>query len=288
MISGGKVLRFSYYPGCSLKGTAKEFEASALAVCRELGIELTELPDWACCGASSAHNTNRLLSVALPARDLIQARREGMDMVVLCAACYSRLKTAQYEMERNADIRRRIERMVGSAYDGGVRVRHLMEVLKDDIGPGEIKKRIKKDISRLKPVSYYGCLLVRPPEVLNFDDPDHPTIMDKILNAAGLTTQRWSYKTECCGGSLSITRPDVVQSLVNNLLDRASEAGADCLVTACPLCMTNLEMRRGPRRKIPVFYFTEILGMAWGLDETDSWFDKHLVDPRPLLRDLGL
>ncbi len=282
------MLRFSYYPGCSLKGTAKEFEDSALAVCRTLGVKLVELPDWGCCGASSAHNTNRLLSIALPARDLIQARREGMDMVVLCAACFSRLKTAQHEMAQNGDLRRQVERVVGAAYVGGVRIRHLLDILRGDVGREEIRKRVRKDISGLKPAAYYGCLLVRPPEVLGFDDPEHPTIMDTILDAVGVATRRWSYKTECCGGSLSITRPDIVRRLVDNLLDRASEAGANCIVTACPLCSSNLEMRRGTNKKMPVFYFTEMLGLAWGLGESKEWFDKHLVDPGPLLREVGL
>ncbi|MBW2307032.1 MAG: CoB--CoM heterodisulfide reductase iron-sulfur subunit B family protein [Deltaproteobacteria bacterium] len=282
------MFKYSYYPGCSLKGTAKEFEESALAVCRTLGVELVELPEWGCCGASSAHNTNRLLSVALPVRDLIQARREGMDVVVLCAACFSRLKTAQHEMARNEDLRRQVERVVGAAYAGGVRIRHLLDVLRDDVGLEEIRKRVRKDISGLKPAGYYGCLLVRPPEVLDFDDPEHPSIMDIVLDAAGVATRRWSYKTECCGGSLSITRPDIVRRLVDTLLDRADDAGANCLVTACPLCSANLEMRRGSGWKMPVFYFTELLGLAWGLEESRGWLDKHLVDPWPLLQKLGL
>jgi len=282
------VRRFSYYPGCSLKGTGKEFEESALAVCRTIGIELVELPEWGCCGASSAHNTNRLLSVALPARELIQAQREGMDLVVLCAACFSRLKTAQHEMDQNEDLRRQVERVVGAAYNGGVRIRHLLDVLRDEVGLEEVRKRVRKDISGLKPVAYYGCLLVRPPEVMGFDDPDHPTIMDDLLDAAGVACRKWSYKTDCCGGSLSITRPDIVTHLVDKLLDQAAEAGANCMVTACPLCTANLEMRRGWHQKMPLFYLTEILGMAWGLTESDTWLAKHLVDPRPMLRDMGL
>jgi heterodisulfide reductase subunit B len=282
------VLKYSYYPGCSLRGTGREFEDSALAVCRALGVELVELPEWGCCGASSAHNTNRLLATALPARELIRAGREGMDLVVLCAACFSRLKTAQYEMARSDDLRRQVERAVGAAYSGGVRIRHLLDVLRDDVGLKEVQKRVQKDVSGLKPAAYYGCLLVRPPEVLDFDDPEHPTIMDDLLAAMGAASRRWSYKTECCGGSLSITRPDIVSRLVDNLLDRAAEAGANCLVTACPLCSANLEMRRGRRRKMPIFYFTEVLGLALGLPESDAWLAKHLVDPRPLLREMGL
>jgi heterodisulfide reductase subunit B len=271
-----------------LRGTGREFEESALAVCRALGIELVELPEWGCCGASSAHNTNRLLSMALPARELIQAHRMGMDLMVLCAACFSRLKTAQHEIARSEELQKQVELALGEKYNGNVRIRHLLEVLRNDVGLDEVRKSVKKDLSGLRAAAYYGCLLVRPLEVLGFDDPEHPTIMDDLLGAAGAATRRWSYKTECCGGSLSITRPDIVTNLVDNLLGRAEEAGANCLVTACPLCSANLEMRRGRDCKMPIFYFTEVLGMAWGLPESHRWLSRHLVDPLPMLRAIGV
>jgi len=288
-------LSFSYYPGCSQSGSAEEFGDSTLAVCKALGIDLEELPDWSCCGASSAHMTNDVLSVALPGRDLAMAKKIGKDMMVVCAACYSRMKISQKRILEDEALARRVETAVGSdpRFTGGIR--HLLDVLVNDIGMPEIKRWLRTDLAGLKAVPYYGCLLVRPPEVCCCDSVENPTELDRFLEALGVEVRQWSYKTDCCGGSLSLSRTDIVEKLVNKLYTRAEEAGANCIVTACPMCTANLEMRQKPGKfafsvlhEMPVLYFTELLGLAMGLEGSEGWFKSHIISPMPLLRELDL
>ncbi|HEY5527672.1 MAG TPA: CoB--CoM heterodisulfide reductase iron-sulfur subunit B family protein [Candidatus Anoxymicrobiaceae bacterium] len=288
-------LSFSYYPGCSQTGSAEEFGDSTLAVCKALGIELEELPDWSCCGASSAHMTNDLLSVALPGRDLAMAKKIGKDMLVVCAACYSRMKVAQKRILEDEALARQVESAAQADPRFTGEIRHLLDVLVNDVGMPEIKRWLRTDLAGLKAVPYYGCLLVRPPEVCCCDSVENPTELDRFLDALGVEVRPWSYKTDCCGGSLSLSRTDVVEKLVNNLFTRAEEAGANCIVTACPMCTANLEMRQQPGKfsfkvphKMPVLYFTELLGLAMGLDGADAWFKSHLINPMPLLKELDL
>jgi heterodisulfide reductase subunit B len=164
----------------------------------------------------------------------------------------------------------------------------VLAVLHDDYGTNHLAQQVQRPLYGLRVVPYYGCLLVRPPEITQFDDPDDPQVMASLLRAAGAEVMAWSHATDCCGGSLSLSRSDVVESLVGRLAERAREAGAQALVTACPLCQVNLEMRQTGENKVPAFYFTELLGLAFGLPDTSKWWGKHLIDPRPLLRDLGL
>jgi len=288
-------LSFSYYPGCSQTGSAEEFGDSTLAVCKALGIELEELPDWSCCGASSAHMTNDLLSVALPGRDLAMAKKIGKDMLVVCAACYSRMKVAQKRILEDEALARQVESAAQADPRFTGEIRHLLDVLVNDVGMPEIKRWLRTNLAGLKAVPYYGCLLVRPPEVCCCDSVENPTELDRFLDALGVEVRPWSYKTDCCGGSLSLSRTDVVEKLVNNLFTRAEEAGANCIVTACPMCTANLEMRQQPGKfsfkvphKMPVLYFTELLGLAMGLDGADAWFKSHLINPMPLLKELDL
>jgi heterodisulfide reductase subunit B len=288
-------LSFSYYPGCSQTGSAEEFGDSTLAVCKALGIELEELPDWSCCGESSAHMTNDLLSVALPGRDLAMAKKIGKDMLVVCAACYSRMKVAQKRILEDEALARQVESAAQADPRFTGEIRHLLDVLVNDVGMPEIKRWLRTNLAGLKAVPYYGCLLVRPPEVCCCDSVENPTELDRFLDALGVEVRPWSYKTDCCGGSLSLSRTDVVEKLVNNLFTRAEEAGANCVVTACPMCTANLEMRQQPGKfsfkvphKMPVLYFTELLGLAMGLDGADAWFKSHLINPMPLLKELDL
>jgi heterodisulfide reductase subunit B len=289
------LLSFSYYPGCSQSGSAEEYGDSTLAVCKALGIELEELPDWSCCGASSAHMTNDVLSVALPGRDLAMAKKIGKDMMVVCAACYSRMKVAQKRILEDEALAREVESAVQADPRFTGQIRHLLDVLVNDIGMPEIKRWLRTDLAGLKAVPYYGCLLVRPPEVCCCDSVENPTELDRFLAALGVEVRPWSYKTDCCGGSLSLSRTDVVEKLVNKLFTRAEEAGANCIVTACPMCTANLEMRQQPGKfsfkvlhQMPVLYFTELLGLAMGLEGADSWFKSHLINPMPLLKELNL
>ena len=279
---------YVYYPGCSQHSTGLEYGLSTQAVFQRLGLELDELPDWNCCGASSAHALSHTLALALPARNLALAQARGADFVTPCAACFNRMKGADYALRTDPDTRNRLEEMLGFSYSGQMRIRPVMGVLYDDYGPQQIAKQVKQPLTGLKVVAYYGCLLVRPPQVVQFDDPDNPQVMGRILRALGAEVLEWSHATDCCGAGLSLSRADLVQNMVNRLAERAREAGAEAFVTGCPLCQVNLEMRQTQPAKLPSFYITEVVGLALGLPETNKWWRKHLIDPRPLLNLVGL
>lgn len=281
-------MNYTYYPGCSLHSTGLEYELSTQAVFRHLGVELVELSGWNCCGASSAHVISHTLALALPARNISLAQAVGYDVVAPCAACFNRMKSADYVLRSDPLMRAELEAVVGFKYSGEVSIRHVLAVLHDDFGPRKLAEVVRRPLQGLKVVTYYGCLLVRPPEVTQLDDPEDPRKMAALLQAAGAEVKPWSHATDCCGASLSLSRAEVVERLVGRLVERAQEAGADALVTACPLCQVNLEMRQTQRAKMPAFYFTELLGLALGLDEAQKWWGKHLIDPRPTLSQVGL
>lgn len=269
-------MRVSYYPGCSLEGTAREFDFSTKAVCQALGVELQELEDWSCCGATSAHSTNDYLSLALPARNLSIAEKAELDLVTPCAACFARLKTAGKKL---AD-----KPLAEYPFEGKINIEHLLNYLSRPEITARIKESVKKPLSGLKPACYYGCLIVRPPAVTGAQNHEDPQNMDDMMKTIGAEPVNWSYKTSCCGNSLLLGRADIVKSLTTKLVDKAREAGAECIVTACPMCQANLETARS----IPVFYFTELLGIAFGLPGTDKWLQQHLVNPMALAGKKGL
>jgi heterodisulfide reductase subunit B len=280
---------FSYYPGCSLESTACEYNDSVRAVFRALDVGLQELEDWNCCGASSAHNVDRLLSIALPARNLAIAQERGRDIVMPCAACYNRHKTADYEMRAHPERRKAVENAVGFQFTGQIAVRPLLDVIGNEIGIQRVKDRVQRPLKGLRAVGYYGCLLVRPPEITQFENPENPVLLNEILAALGADVRPWSYATDCCGGGLALTKSEVAARLVQRLVARAREAGAQAIVTSCPLCQLNLEMRQeSSSPEMPILYFTELLGLALGLDEARSWWGKHLVDPTGLLVSVDL
>lgn len=279
-------MKFSYYPGCSLLGTAKEFDDSTRLVGRKMGVELKDLPDWNCCGASSAHSIDPVLSIALPARNLKIAESIGHDIVIPCAACFNRMKITDHTLRSDSEMSKRIRKLLGFRYEGAIQIIHVLELFVRFIGIEKIKKEIVKPLADLKVVCYYGCLLVRPRAIMKFDDPEHPMILDRLMSAIGADSLNWSYKTECCGASLSLTRDDIVSHLVAEIVEMAKEAGADAIVVACPLCSQNLEMRQ--KANLPIFYFTELLGLALGLEDCRAWFDKHLIDVQKLLKSLRL
>ncbi len=281
-------MKVSYYPGCSLHATAKEYDQSVKAVSAALGIELKEVEDWSCCGATAAHSTNYKLSVALPARDLISAEKDALDVMVPCAACFNRFKSAQHQLKEDAELKKEIEKVVGKPYKGTVAIRNPIDIFANDIGLDTLKGKVKKPLKGLKPVAYYGCLLLRPPEVCQFDDYENPVLLDKMMTAIGAEPKQWSYKTDCCGGSLSISRTDIVRKMADKFMTMAREAEANCIVVACPLCMANLEMRASANVRIPVFYFTELIGIAMGLEGPRDWLKLHNIDAAPLMSGLGL
>ncbi len=279
-------MKLSYFPGCSLDGTAKEYGLSTSAICQVLGLELIEIPDWNCCGASSGHSTNYLLGQALAARNLLLAEKQGLDMVVACAACFSRFKKTDIVLKENRELRVKMEKIMGIPYKGSFEIRHLLDVIYNSVGLETIRKEVTNPLKGLRLVPYYGCVIVRPHELTQFDDEEQPQVLDNLIEANGAETLPWSDKTECCGASLALTRVDIVEKLARNIVDMAKEAGAQAIATACPLCQANLDMLYG-EDGLPVFYFTELLGLALGI-EGKSWLERHLTDPLPLLTSLNL
>ncbi len=277
---------FSYYPGCSLHGTAKEYDISTRAVCEELGINLIEVSDWNCCGATSAHSIDQDLALLLPARNLKTIQEKGLDVIIPCAACFSRTKHCANDLKNDKDLFKLASEKLGYDFKANVKIYHLMELLVQEIGLDEIKKHIKKPLEGLKVVCYYGCLLVRPHEITELDDKENPQFLDQLMESIGIATTDWPYKTECCGASLSLSRPEVVKKLVANMTDWVIEAGVDAIVSACPLCQANLDMRQTGSKSIPVFYFTELLGLCFGLEKVENCLKTHIVSTKAALETL--
>ena len=277
-------MRVSYFPGCALHGTGLEYDESTRAMTGMLGVELCELPDWNCCGASSAHVTDESLASGLVARNLAIAQKQGMDVVVPCAACYSRFKAGEKEALAG-----------GEGQKLNFRILNLLEFLIASGLRDKIKEIKKRPLSGLKVVCYYGCLLVRPPKVTGARNYENPKEMDELLELLGAEVMPWSYKTDCCGGSLVLTRTDIVRRLTQKLLDEALEAGAEAIAAACPLCQSNLDSRQeeisreaGKRYELPVLYFTELVGLSLGHSDAGKWLKRHFVDPTRLLASKGL
>jgi heterodisulfide reductase subunit B2 len=287
-------VKYAFFPGCSLESTAWDFNRSMQAVCRALGIELEEIPDWVCCGSTPAHSSSSSLAVALPVMNLQKARDMSKPVLAACASCYARLRTANYKVRNDAEERQRAERVTGAAYDGGVEVHHLLDVLVNRLGVESVRKAVRKPLAGLRVASYYGCLLSRPPEVVAFEDPEHPTSMDKLVEAIGAEPVDWPYKTECCGASLSITNTAIVGRLGHKLISMARLAGAECVVVACPLCQVNLDMRQADARKArgelprtPVLYITQLIGLALGLSAEELGLKALSVSADELLASVG-
>jgi len=281
-------MKYAYYPGCSQEGGEEHFGKSTEAVCHALGIELQEIHDWTCCGASSGHFMNEDLSVALPARNLAIAEKMGLDTMCVCAACYLRLRQARHDVRHNPELGRKVAGWLDAPYEGKYGVRHLLDVVVNDLGLDAVKAKVTHPLKGLKLVCYYGCYLMRPPEIVAFDDPENPTAMGRLLEALGADVRDWAAKVDCCGGSLMLTRSDAVHDLVGNIADRAREVEAEAIVTACPMCTMNLEAMQTGKDKLPIIYFTELLGVAMGLPDTKKWFKKHLKSPAKVLAAHGL
>lgn len=275
-------MRYWYYPGCSLHSTAREYDLSARSACQLLGIELQELDDWNCCGASSVHGLyQHEAALALPARNVMLAQGEPLDMAVPCADCFYHCVAADVRLRSDAAFRHNMERLTNRTYVGDGRPRALLDVLGNDVPVEEIQKRVVTPLTDLRPAVYYGCLLVRPPDLVGrWDDPEHPLVMGRLLEAIGSRPVKWSYTVECCGASLAIGRSDVVARLVGRIVGGAVEAGANCIVTACPMCQANLDSRQGARSTpLPIFYFTELLAWSLGAGDVVKWLRRHLVKP---------
>ena len=287
-------MKYAFYPGCSLDSTARDFRQSTEAVCERLGIELAEIPGWTCCGSSPGHASNATLAVSLPVVNLLKAEAMGCDVVTTCAACYSRLRAANEEMSHESAVRRSVDEATRAQYRGTVRVRHLLDVLVNDLGLALIGDYVERPLRGLRVACYYGCLLTRPPKVVAFDDPEHPTALDRLMTVIGARPVEWPAKVECCGAGLSLTSPDVMRRLGFGILDMAQRAGADCVAVACPLCQSNLDLRQkesaraaGSDLSLPVLYFTQLLGLAFGLKPKALGLGKLVVSPRAVLEQIG-
>ncbi len=281
---------YTYYPGCSLHSTAKEYDVSTKLVCQVLDIELKELDGWICCGASAAHSTNHLLSLALPAYNLKLAEEASLPIAVPCAMCFSRLKLTIHELEDKKTLEL-VERAIDRTLDKTVTIHSLLEVLDVPIP----EPMIKKPLNGLKVVCYYGCLLVRPREVTGLDDENDPQIMDRLIERLGGESLPWGLKTECCGASLPFARPDIVHKLSHRLLSTAKRLGADCIAVACPMCQSNLDLQQKAIESnyreelgLPIIFFTQFIGLALGISPEELLLNKHFTDPMPLLVDKGL
>ncbi|OGP71409.1 MAG: hypothetical protein A2Y80_07580 [Deltaproteobacteria bacterium RBG_13_58_19] len=274
---------FSYFPGCSLATTAAESNRSLMHAARTLGFNLIELPDWNCCGSSSAQTMCRNLSLGMAARNLSLAPA-GRPLVAMCPRCLHYLRSAQTCLKHNPETRRELEEQWGRPINVEVEIIHFMEVLVR-YGLGKLQANIKRSLKGLKFVPYYGCTLFRPPRLQQ--EKYFEGEMEDILVALGAEAIPNALKYRCCGSFLSATDPEIVSPLVNEIIDSAAAAGADCLVTACAMCQLNLEIRNTRKTKIPIFHFSEILALALGAEDYEEWFVRHLVDPLPVIKKLA-
>lgn len=286
-------MKFAYYPGCSLHATAKEYDLSVVAVCAKLGVELVELEDWNCCGATAAYSTSHLLSIALPARNLASAEKMGMDIMAPCSACFHKLSKANISLKEKPELRDKINKIMestGLKYRGTREVRHPADIIINEVGLDRIRENVERPLTGLKVAPYYGCLLVRPKRVARFDDPENPRSLDDLITAIGADPVKYYYKAKCCGGPIMMTREDVALELTRDILRSAKESGARCIITACPLCQMLLDVKQRAIEEhfdvdinLPILYFTQLLGLALGIEPKVLGIDKNMISPAKLV-----
>jgi heterodisulfide reductase subunit B len=286
----------AYYPGCSLHSTSPEFDLSTRAICEALDVRLIEPGGWICCGSSAAHRSDPEAALRLPMENLSLIEQSGFHEVTMpCAACFNRHKAAQYEIRQHEQARRQAAKSIGYRYQDLVQVNTLAQTLLKHAGTEKISQRVKRPLQGLRVVTYYGCLLTRPPHVTEAENPENPTDLDEIVRALGAEVRDWSYKTTCCGATHSLTRPDIVLKLSGSLIQHARQVGADMIIVACPLCHTNLDARQfqmtaaaeTPPAPLPVLYFTQLMALAFDLPPKAAALQKNMVDPWPLLESKG-
>lgn len=283
-------MKIGYYPGCSMAGTGREYGISLQEVLSVLDVELEELNDWSCCGATSAHATNHLLSIALPARNLLIANKQKLnDVMAPCAACYNRLIVSQHEIQKNPEIEKQIAELFGENITNEVSIKNIIELF-EQIGTEKIVKNRKRELKGIKAACYYGCLLVRPFDITHFDDSEQPVSMEKIISATGAEPIDWNFKVECCGGSHSIAHKDIVVDLSKKIIDDAKLHGADVIVVACPMCHSNLDMRQRSMKsdkEMPILFLSEFIGLSLGIKPKDLGIDLHFISADPFLEKVG-
>jgi len=278
-------MKIGFYPGCSLKGTSSEYAQSTLALAKAFGIELTEIEDWNCCGATAAHNLNHELATALPGRILALAEKQGLtELVVPCAACYNRLAVSQHEMNENKELKQKVSDILQMPLSGNIEILNVMQFI-DRYITDKIEEKVVNPFGH-KVVCYYGCLLVRPQNILKFDRLEDPQSMDTLMKKIGADSMDWGYKTECCGAGFSVSRTDIVGKLSGRIVKDASDRGAEAIIVACPMCHSNLDMRRPHinsylKKEVntPVLYITQAIGLAVGVSKDDLGLKKLFVTP---------
>jgi heterodisulfide reductase subunit B len=281
-----KPIALSYFPGCSLATTARENNASLLSFLGGLGVELVELEDWNCCGSSSAHSVDAEAALLLPARNLSLAPA-GRPLLVACPSCLLRLRQAQLRLGGDPEARSRYKKLFGRPFDPDLEILHFFEFL--DRLEDRLSARVRPGaLEGIRFAAYYGCMLARPPAMRH--EKNHYGLMEKVLGRMGAAVVPWAFSGRCCGTFLTAARPEVVIPLVNQIVDGARQAGANCIVTACAMCHMNLESRCTSHHPVPVLHFSEALALAMGIDngEIVRWFSRHLIDPRPLLQEMKL
>jgi heterodisulfide reductase subunit B len=284
-------MKVAYYPGCSLEGTAKDYAESILGICASLDIQLEEIPDWNCCGATAAHSIDHRAGIELAGRTMnLAARLPHADMLVPCPMCFNRLKTAVRALNQDSSNRygMHLEASLPKVWD-------LANFLASDSMLKTMAKNISKPLEGLKVVSYYGCMANRPPEITEATDFENPQALDRIIQNLGATAIPWPYKTDCCGASQVFSRRDIVSHLVGKLYDMAQRVGAQAIVVSCQMCQANLDMHQekigadwGKPFAFPIYYFSELIGLAHNVAGVKKWLSRHITDPFSLLRQLKL
>jgi heterodisulfide reductase subunit B len=289
-------MKLAYYPGCSLHSSGAEYDISTRKVCEALGIELVEIKDWICCGSSPAHQSDDLMSVALPAKNLAQVRETGdlKEVCAPCASCYSRLKSAQQRLEDD-DLRKDVETIIDANYPDDIEVLHALDVITEKFGVDAVAEKVVRSLEGVKVACYYGCLMTRPPKVTGKKQFENPTQMDSLVEALGAESVDWNMKTFCCGAAFALTKTEVVLELTGKILADAKSVGTDVISVGCPLCHANLDGRQtqinskfNTNFNIPIFYFTELMGLALGIDAKDLGVFKHITEVGDFLKERAL
>jgi len=301
---GNEKMKLAYYPGCTLKNQATNFDVSTVSSMAKLDVEVEELDRWNCCGTVHALNSDNVMNRVAPITNLVrvkeaQAKTEGMasEMMTSCAMCYNTLKRANIDVQKRSDALATINDLLSLEnikYEGDVEVLHLLEYLRDRVGFDNLAKKVSKPLKGLRVASYYGCLLMRPKEVA-FDDAENPQVMENLVKALGATPVEFSQKTECCGAYHTVDQPDIIAGRTDKIMGSASEEQADLVVVSCPLCAFNLDFRQDDAKRLnpefkhmPVLYFTQLMALAFGCDESALRFDLQHIDPLPTLKARGL
>jgi heterodisulfide reductase subunit B len=287
-------MNVSYFPGCTLNTTGKGFDIAVRASCTAVGLELVELPEWNCCGATFPLIIDNLLELAGPAHVLVAARDQGNQVTTACTTCYNVLKRTNSFVRKHEEERERLNSFIEAEYNGEVEVKDILHLLRDDVGFGTVQEKVQVPLNGLRVASYYGCMVLRPPEEVAYDDPDHPQSLDDLMAALGATPVDYPHKNECCGAYLAIKDPKVTQEMVYTIVKSAQSAGADSVATNCPLCQFNLDKQQAEMHRVhagyepmPVFYFSQLMGLALGLDAREYGWERHYIDARPLLSERG-